>query len=81
MPRPSKLSELSSGRLARQVGQLFQRARGDRSRRSLALEADISPATLREVELGEGNPTLDFLEGVAGIYGVELTIDTKENGT
>lgn len=45
------------------------------SRKALAEQHHLAANTLREVELGLGNPTLDRLERLArDVYGVELGI-------
>lgn len=44
------------------------------TRKRLAESNGQHPNTLREVELGEANPTLDRLEALAAMYGAEVTI-------
>lgn len=55
--------------LAEQVGQLLVKARGKQSRRSLALEGDVSDVSLLALEEGTANPTLKRLEKVGALYG------------
>lgn len=63
-------------RLAELVGRQLLDAREDAgvSRKRLADRNGQHPNTFREVELGDANPTLDRLEAIAAMYGVEVTI-------
>lgn len=63
--------------LAKQLGDLLTKARGDRSRRGLAADLDLAPATLITLEAGTSNPTLERVERMAEAYGVELTLTAR----
>ena len=45
----------------------------------LAELAGISTNTLYKLERGDGNPSLDVIERVAAVLGMELTLDVKKN--
>ena len=62
--------------LAAELGRLLTAERESRglSRRAVAEAGGVAPNTLREVELGEANPTLARIEELAEVYGVELAI-------
>jgi y4mF family transcriptional regulator len=45
----------------------------------LAGLAGISVNSLYKIERGEGNPTLDLLEKIAGVLGMELTWELKKS--
>lgn len=64
--------------LAPQVAEILVAARGDKSRREMADDVGVAPATLAELERGEANPTLAYLERVAAAYGVGLSIVAVE---
>jgi transcriptional regulator with XRE-family HTH domain len=44
----------------------------------LADVAKISVNTLYKIERGEGNPTLDILEKIADVLGLELKLEVKQ---
>lgn len=44
------------------------------SRKALADANDLAANTLREVEMGQANPTLGRVEELARVYGVELVL-------
>jgi transcriptional regulator with XRE-family HTH domain len=46
----------------------------------LADLAKISVNTLYKIERGEGNPTLDVLEKIAVVLGLELKLEVKQIG-
>ena len=64
-------------RLAPELGSILVAARGDKSRRELAGELGVAPATLAALERGEANPTLAYLEAVAEAYDVRLTLTVE----
>jgi DNA-binding XRE family transcriptional regulator len=61
--------------LARQLGAALIEARGAESRRAFAARVDLHPNTLREFELGTGNPTLRKATEVAALYGLTLRLE------
>jgi len=46
----------------------------------LADLAKISVNTLYKIERGEGNPTLDVLEKIADVLGLEIKLEVKQIG-
>jgi transcriptional regulator with XRE-family HTH domain len=46
----------------------------------LADLAKISVNTLYKIERGEGNPTLDVLEKIAEVLGLEFKLEVKQPG-
>lgn len=44
----------------------------------LAELAEISINTLYKIERGQGNPTLDVLNRLAGVLGMELRLEVKK---
>lgn len=62
--------------LAVDAGELLQAARqaDGLSRRAKAAAIGVAPPTLREVELGEANPTVERLEAIGREYGVQFVI-------
>lgn len=45
----------------------------------LAELANVSTNTLYKLERGQGNPSLDVLNKLAEVLGMELTLDVKKN--
>jgi transcriptional regulator with XRE-family HTH domain len=43
----------------------------------LAELADISVNSLYKIERGEANPTLELIDKIAGVLGLELKLDVK----
>jgi transcriptional regulator with XRE-family HTH domain len=46
----------------------------------LADLAKISVNTLYKIERGEGNPTLDVLEKITNVLGLEIKLEVKQMG-
>lgn len=71
--------------LAAQAGVIFTRQREDVlkvSRHELARRHELAANTLRELELGLGNPTVGRLEQVGrDVYGIRLAILEDHNET
>ena len=75
-PRPYKLDILrqvdacaSSG----EIGALLRRARGERSILRVALDARVSPATLRKIETGRvATPAFPTIAAIADVLGLSL---------
>lgn len=63
--------------LAEEVGAALEAARGDRTRRQLAADNNISNTALLNIEHGRANPTLERLERLAEAYGVRLHITAE----
>jgi transcriptional regulator with XRE-family HTH domain len=63
--------------LAKQLGDLLTKARGTRSRRGMAADLGLAPATLISLEAGTINPTLARVEQMAAAYGIELELKAK----
>lgn len=62
--------------LAEQLGAILiaHREATGQSRRQLADEYDLAANTLRELELGLANPTLERVEVAASMYGLRLAL-------
>ena len=57
----------------RRLGALLRRARGDRSMLAVALDAGISPETLRKIESGRvATPAFATVAAVAGVLDLSL---------
>ncbi|WP_267420717.1 MULTISPECIES: helix-turn-helix domain-containing protein [unclassified Curtobacterium] len=55
------------------LGALLRRARGDRSMLETALEAGVSPETLRKIETGRvATPAFPTIAAIAGVLGLSL---------
>ena len=86
--RPTAPQELDDGKPllaaaeAKEVGEMFERARGDMSRRAAAKEAGIDHKNLGKIENGETDPSLKTMRKIAdGIgYDVEVRLVPKDNG-
>jgi transcriptional regulator with XRE-family HTH domain len=50
------------------------RASKDMTQAALAAHAGTSPNTVNEIEGGKGNPTLDTIDRIAGVLGLEVSI-------
>lgn len=76
MPPGSSIARPGAPRLAGEVGGILTRARTRRglSRQELADELGVAPNTLGQVERGEANPTLAYLEGLGAAYGLEFHV-------
>lgn len=62
--------------LATKAGAILTAARehSGRSRADLARELAVAPNTLRELEHGQANVTLDRLDAVLAVYGVDVAL-------
>ncbi len=71
---------MSASRLAAQLGDQLTAHRGDTSQRAQARHLGITPATLRELEHGNANPTLARVQRLADALDldVELTLTPKD---
>lgn len=67
-------------KLSKQVGDALTKARGKKSRRSLAQENQMSDVSLLALENGTANPTLERLEKVGKLYGGEFHITFRKRG-
>lgn len=55
------------------LGALMRRARGDRSMLSVALDAGVSPETLRKIESGRvATPAFPTIAAIAAVLGLSL---------
>ncbi|WP_439691760.1 helix-turn-helix domain-containing protein [Curtobacterium sp. SP.BCo] len=67
---PLRPDEVARGR---RLGALLRRARGPRSILETALDAGISPETLRKIETGRiATPAFATIASVAGVVGLSL---------
>ncbi|MHA3702300.1 helix-turn-helix transcriptional regulator [Jatrophihabitans sp. YIM 134969] len=67
---PLTVAEVERGR---RLGAALRRARGDRSMLQTALDAGISPETLRKIESGRvATPAFSTIAAVAGVVGLSL---------
>lgn len=67
---PLTPDELERGQ---RLGSLLREARGDRTVLSTALDAGISPETLRKIETGRiATPSFPTVAAVAGVLGLSL---------
>lgn len=74
MASGSRIRKADRSALAARVATLLVEARGPRTRRDLAAEIGVAPATLADLELGHANPTLAYLEAVGEAYGVQFDV-------
>ncbi|ALX66146.1 XRE family transcriptional regulator [Microbacterium sp. XT11] len=64
------------------LGAILRRARGGRSMLSVALDAGISPETLRKIESGRvATPSFSTIAAIAGVLGLSLDEVWAEVGT
>jgi transcriptional regulator with XRE-family HTH domain len=67
---PLTPSEVERGQ---RLGALLRRARGERSMLETALEARVSPETLRKIESGRvATPAFSTIAAIAGVLGLSL---------
>mgnify|MGYP000923733153 FL=1 len=66
--------------LVKQLGDIIRKRRKELgiTQPHLAELAAISTNTLYKLDRGSGNPSLDVLNKVAGVLGMELTIEVKK---
>lgn len=69
---PHTPEELERGR---RLGALLRSARGDRSMLDIALDAGISPETLRKIETGRvATPAFPTVAAIADVLGLSLDV-------
>lgn len=57
------------------LGALLRRARGDRPMLDTALDAGVSPETLRKIESGRvGTPAFPTIAAITGVLGLSLDV-------
>ncbi|ROR65151.1 helix-turn-helix domain-containing protein [Agrococcus jenensis] len=57
----------------RRLGAVLRRARGDRTMLSVALDAGVSPETLRKIEAGRvATPAFSTVAAIAAVLGLSL---------
>src|ERR1700712_2047613 len=67
---PLSPAEVERGR---RLGALLRRARGTRSMLDIALDAGVSPETLRKIETGRvATPAFPTIAAIAGVLGLSL---------
>ena len=67
---PHTAAELERGQ---HLGALLRRARGERSMLDIALEAGVSPETLRKIETGRvATPSFPTVAAIAAVLGLSL---------
>ena len=67
---PLTPSEVERGQ---RLGALLRRARGERTMLDIALEARVSPETLRKIESGRvATPAFPTIAAIAGVLGLSL---------
>jgi transcriptional regulator with XRE-family HTH domain len=81
---PLTLAEVERGQ---RLGALLRRARGDRSMLEIALDARVSPETLRKIETGRiATPAFPTIAAIAEVVGLsldavwaEISVPTRES--
>ena len=69
---PLTVEEVTRGQ---RLGALLRRARGDRSMLDVALEARVSPETLRKIETGRiATPAFPTIAAIADVLGLSLDV-------
>ena len=64
------------------LGALLRRARGERSMLAVALDAGVSPETLRTIESGRvATPAFSTIAAISGVLGLSLDAVWSEIGT
>lgn len=64
------------------LGALLRAARGERSMLGVALDAGVSPETLRKIESGRvATPAFSTIAAIAGVLGLSLDAVWAEIGT
>ncbi|MDD4257473.1 MAG: helix-turn-helix domain-containing protein [Bacteroidales bacterium] len=66
--------------LVKQLGETIRKRRKDLSitQPHLAELAEISTNTLYKLERGQGNPSLEVINKLADVMGMELTLEVKK---
>ncbi|MBZ9631406.1 Helix-turn-helix [Salegentibacter holothuriorum] len=62
------------------IGQLIQQRRDNMriTQKQLAEMADIGINTLYKIETGQANPTLESLQRITDVLGMEITLQVKK---
>lgn len=62
------------------IGQLIQQRRDNMriTQKQLAEMADVGINTLYKIETGQANPTLESLQKITDILGMEITLQVKK---
>ncbi|MDQ0822297.1 transcriptional regulator with XRE-family HTH domain [Arthrobacter sp. V4I6] len=69
---PLTFEEVERGQ---RLGALLRRARGDRSMLDIALDARVSPETLRKIERGRvATPAFPTIAAIANVLGLSLDV-------
>ena len=64
------------------LGALLRQARGERSMLAVALDAGVSPETLRKIESGRvATPAFSTIAAISGVLGLSLDAVWAEIGT
>ncbi|WP_350353437.1 helix-turn-helix transcriptional regulator [Microbacterium sp. A8/3-1] len=64
------------------LGALLRQARGERSMLAVALDAGVSPETLRKIESGRvATPAFSTIAAISGVLGISLDAVWAEIGT
>jgi y4mF family transcriptional regulator len=68
--------------LGMRIGEVIRKRRKNLkiTQPDLADLAKISVNTLYKIERGEGNPTLDVLEKITDVLGLEIKLEVKQTG-
>jgi y4mF family transcriptional regulator len=68
--------------LGMRIGEVIRKRRKNLkiTQPDLADLAEISVNTLYKIERGEGNPTLDVLEKITDVLGLEIKLEVKQTG-
>lgn len=75
---PLSADEVERGQ---RLGALLRRARGERSMLEVALDAGLSPETLRKIESGRvATPAFPTIAAIAGVLGLSLDAVWAEIG-
>jgi len=66
----------------KRIGEAIRKRRKDLkiTQPDLAELAKISVNTLYKIERGEGNPTLEVLEKIGDVLGLEIKLEVKQTG-
>lgn len=63
------------------IGQIIQKRRDQMriTQTQLAEMADVGINTLYKIEIGHGNPTLESLQKITDVLGLEITLEVKKS--
>lgn len=65
--------------LAKEVGRILRRARGEASLRDQAERVNLAVSTVYELEQGQNNPTLARLERIGEAYRLTFHVTAEEH--